>query len=72
MKPDPTFEQIQRRRFIRRRITLILALLFVGSGYVVLAIPPDTPMNTVIPRGFIGIGLLLAGLFCAMLNRTTH
>ena len=72
MKPDPTFEQIQHRRFIRRRITLILALLFVGLGYVVLAIPPDTPMNTVIPRGFIGIGLLLAGLFCAMLNRTLH
>ena len=70
MKPDPSFEHIQRRRFIRRRITLILALLFVGSGYLVLAIPPDTPMDTVIPRGFIGIGLLVVGLVFALLNRT--
>jgi hypothetical protein len=72
MKPEPTFDQIQRRRSIRRRITFILAVLFVGSGYVVLAIPPDTPMDTVIPRGFIGIGLLIAGLFFAFLNRAVQ
>jgi hypothetical protein len=69
MKPDPTFEHIERRRFIRRRITLFLALLFIGSGYMVLAIFPDTPMDKAIPRSFIGIGLLLVGLFLALLNR---
>jgi hypothetical protein len=69
MKPDPTSEHLERRRFIRRRITLILALLCIGSGYVALAVSPDTPADAAIPRSFIGIGLLLAGLFLALLNR---
>ena len=69
MKPDPTYEQIQRRRFIRRRVTLILALLFIGSGYAALAVSPDTPTDTAIIRSFIGIVLLLVGLFLALLNR---
>ncbi|MDP3478551.1 MAG: hypothetical protein Q8R88_02175 [Desulfoprunum sp.] len=69
MKPEPTFEQLERRRFIRRRTIFILAVLLVASGYAVLAIPPETPMDTAIPRGFIGISLLIAGLFLALLSR---
>ena len=69
MKPDPTFEQIARRRIIRRRIFLTLAVLLIACGYAALAMPPETPMETAIPRGFLGIGLLLAGLFFAMLGR---
>jgi hypothetical protein len=69
MKADPTYEHLQHRRYIRRRITLILALLFIGSGYVALAVSPDTPMDSAILRSFIGIVLLLVGLFLALLNR---
>ncbi len=67
MKPDLTFEQIAHRRILRRRFFLIFAVLLIGCGYAALAILPETPMDTVIPRGFLGIGLLLAGLFFAML-----
>ncbi|MBU1565736.1 MAG: hypothetical protein KJ630_08915 [Proteobacteria bacterium] len=67
MRPDPTFEQIAHRRIIRRRIFLILALFFIGCAYVALAILPETSMGAAIPRGFLGIGLLLAGLIFAML-----
>lgn len=67
MKPDPTFEQIAHRRILRRRIFLILAVLLIGCAYVALAILPETPMGIAIPRGFLGIGLLLAGLLFALL-----
>lgn len=69
MKAELTFEQLERRRFIRRRITLTLAALCVAFGFTALVIPPDTPQDTAIPRGFIGIGLLLAGLFLALFSR---
>jgi hypothetical protein len=69
MKPEPTLDLIAHRRRIRRRILLSLALLLIAAGYVALAIPPDAPGDSAIPRGFLGLGLLLAGLFCALLAR---
>lgn len=70
MKPDPTFEHIERRRLIRRRIFLTLASLLIACGYAALAIPPETPSEKAIPLGFLGIGCLLAGLFLALLGRS--
>jgi hypothetical protein len=69
MKPEPTLDLISHRRQFRRRILLGLALLLIAAGYVALAIPPDAAGDAVIPRGFLGLGLLLAGLFCALLAR---
>ncbi len=68
MKQDSTFEHIERRRIIRRRIILTLAILLIACGCVALAIPPETPSEKAIPHGFLGIYLLLAGLFLALIG----
>ena len=69
MKPEPTLDLTTHHRRLLRRLLLGLALLLIAAGYVALAIPPDAPGDAVIPRGFLGLGLLLAGLFCALLAR---
>jgi hypothetical protein len=69
MKPEPTLDLLTHRRRVRRRILLVLALLLIAAGYAALAIPPDAPGDMAIPRGFLGLGLLLAGLFFALLAR---
>ena len=69
MKPEPTLDLTTHRRQLRRRILLGLALLLIAAGYAALAIPPDAPSDAAIHRGFVGLGLLLAGLFCALLAR---
>jgi hypothetical protein len=69
MKPEPTLDLITHRRRVRRRLLLGLALLLIAAGYAALAIPPDAPADSAIPRSFVGLGLLLAGLFCALLAR---
>ncbi len=69
MKPEPTFEQVAHRRLIRRRIFLVLGGLLIVSACAILAIPPETIGKESILRGFIGIFLLIAGLFFALLGR---
>jgi hypothetical protein len=69
MKADLSYETLQRRRRIRSRIVLILAFISIGCGYAALAVPPDSPMDTAIPRAFLGVALLLIGLFLALISR---
>ena len=69
MKPDLTYEQLERRRCILRWIILVIALLLTCAGVTVLAVPPETSMEIAIPRAFLGIGLLVAGFFVALMSR---
>lgn len=69
MKPDPSYEQTMRRRLVRRRAFFFIALLLIACGVAFLAISPETPSYLAIPRGFLGIGMLLAGLFLALISR---
>lgn len=69
MSIEPSLEQLERRRRLWRRILLVFALGLSVSGYAVLAVSPETPMETAISRAFWGIGLLIAGFVVAMLSR---
>jgi predicted MFS family arabinose efflux permease len=69
MKPEPSPERLERYRRIKRRRLLILSLLLSAAGYVVLAVSPEFPMDVVITRAFIGMGLLLGGFFVGLFSR---
>jgi uncharacterized membrane protein HdeD (DUF308 family) len=69
MKPDLTYEQLERRRRILRWVFLAIAILLTGAGYALLAVPPETPMEEVITHVVWGMALLVAGFFVALLSR---
>jgi uncharacterized membrane protein HdeD (DUF308 family) len=69
MKPDLSYEQLERRRRILRGIFLALAISLFCAGVAVLAVPPETAMDIAIPRAFWGIALLIAGFFVGLFSR---
>jgi len=66
MRPDPSFEQLERRRRNLRWIILAIAMACIAAGVAVLAVPPETPMESAIARVFWGIGLLVAGFIIGL------
>ncbi len=69
MKPDLSFEQLERRRCILRWIFLAIAIFLSCAGVAVLAVPPEMAMDKAIPRAFGGIALLVAGFFVGLFSR---
>jgi uncharacterized membrane protein HdeD (DUF308 family) len=69
VKSDLTYEQLERRRRNVRWIVLSIAVLLTVAGCAVLAVPPETSMDRAIPRAFVGMALLVAGFFVALLSR---
>jgi hypothetical protein len=69
MKPERTYEHLERRRRILRWIFLVLALSLSGGGYFLLYVSPDTALDVAVSRAFWGIILLVAGFFVAMVSR---
>lgn len=69
MKTDLSYEQLERRRRILRASILGIALLLIGAGFALLAVPPETSMDRAIARAFWGIALLVAGFFVGLFSR---
>ena len=69
MKPDLSYEQLERRRRILRWIFFAIAIFLTSTGIAVLAVPPETAMDRAIPRAFWGIALLVAGFFVGLFSR---
>jgi len=69
MKPDLSYEQLERRRRILRWIFLAIAICLTSVGIAFLAVPPETAMDSAIPRAFWGIALLVAGFFVGLFSR---
>lgn len=69
MRPETDFEEQSRRCLIVRRVLLAVGLLCIAAGFRCMAVAPDVAWETAIWRSFTGLGLLLAGLFFALLSR---
>lgn len=69
MKPESSYEQLERRRRHLRGIILTTALVFIVAGVACLAVPPETPMESAIARAFWGIGLLVVGFIVGLCSR---
>lgn len=69
MTPDPSLPSHERRRQHLRLFLLLLALLLIACGYAALAVPPATPQEVALGRGFLGIGLLILGFLLGLLSR---
>jgi hypothetical protein len=56
---------VARRR--QRRLSVGIGLFLLFSGYALLAISPDTPLDWVLIRVAAGFGLLFSGFALAIL-----
>jgi uncharacterized membrane protein HdeD (DUF308 family) len=70
MKLGPTPEESEQFRQHLRKALLFLALLLIGLGFIVLAVPPDTAQAVATNRAFLGVGLLIVGFLLGLLSRT--
>jgi uncharacterized membrane protein HdeD (DUF308 family) len=68
MKPDLSYEQLERRRHKVRWVFFTIAIFLACAGIAVLAVPPETAMDRAIPRAFLGIALLVAGFFVGLFS----
>lgn len=69
-KYESGFDQLRARHRVRtgrRRITIIIGLVLLLSGYALLAVSPDTPSDWALIRVFAGFALLFIGFGVAVL-----
>ena len=58
--------QRHRKKSMRRRVSLIVGMSLLFSGYALLAVSPDTPTDWVMVRVVAGFALLFVGFAIAI------
>ena len=64
--PQKTLLQRQRSKSVRRRVSLIVGLCLLITGYALLAVSPNTPTDWVMLRVVGGGALLFVGFATAI------
>jgi len=64
--PQKTLLQRQRSKSVRRRVSLIVGLCLLITGYALLAVSPNTPTDWVMLRVVGGVALLFVGFATAI------